>query len=285
MIVSLKQKFNIYKKFERDIWGITLTDRPTLVSNMYETNEKIKLFKEFNLNVKAQKRLSLFYKIYQIKVEISENKMRRYIYRIDIINPYVRRKFYKKDFLNARLMQLFFFTFKNYQLTALSLKAKLRDGNFGSNFFYLMESYIMFYIYRTHFLRNIFSIVQGIKSKLFDINTVHVNTIYHGVKLGDIVKPSLLFKQYVYLNLKERTQKSTYIDIYDETIYNKVNVDTKNLNLLIEVNKKHSKRFFFLSSYIFISYRFLYSYFLRKPKQEEVIYPIKIDLYKIVRYL
>ena len=78
MIVSLKQKFNIYKKFERDIWGITLTDRPTLVSNMYETNEKIKLFKEFNLNVKAQKRLSLFYKIYQIKVEISENKMRRY---------------------------------------------------------------------------------------------------------------------------------------------------------------------------------------------------------------
>lgn len=120
MILTIKHKFNIYRRFEQDIWGMCYTDT---------RRKQLKTIKHFE-DVKLVKSpyFKFFYKLYYEKRKHWEFRRRRYIYRLDII-PFRRiRKNFKKRFLSIRLTRLYFLTFQDYQFRKLFKRAAKMDG-------------------------------------------------------------------------------------------------------------------------------------------------------------
>lgn len=82
MILIIKKKNRFYRKYQKDLWGICFTD--------YRAIELNKKFKKSWI-------LRFFFKIYKKKIEKKWKKMRRYIYRIDIIDIFKEKKNIIKD--------------------------------------------------------------------------------------------------------------------------------------------------------------------------------------------
>ena len=70
-----------------------------------------------------------FYKIYLKKEEFRLNKMRRYVYRIDIIAPRVKKKYLKKNFVTLRLVKLFYLVLKYRQFRVMARTAARKDDS------------------------------------------------------------------------------------------------------------------------------------------------------------
>lgn len=120
MILTIKHKFNIYRRFEQDIWGMCYTD--TRIKQL----KNVKHFEDVKL-VKSPY-FKFFYKLYYERKKKWELNRRRYIYRLDII-PFKRiRKKFKKRFLSIRLTRLYFLTFQDHQFRKLFKRSTKMDG-------------------------------------------------------------------------------------------------------------------------------------------------------------
>ena len=117
MILTIKHKFSIYRRFEQDIWGICFTD--TRVDDYKEVN---------SLEDIRSKYLKFFFKLFYEKQKSREINQRRYIYRLDIMPEKRFIKDYKKRFLSIRITRLYFLTFQDYQFRRLFKRASKKDG-------------------------------------------------------------------------------------------------------------------------------------------------------------
>lgn len=120
MILTIKHKFNIYRRFEQDIWGMCYTDTRIKQLKTVKHFEDVKLVKS--------PYFKFFYKLYYERKKKRELNRRRYIYRLDII-PFKRvRKKFKKRFLSIRLTRLYFLTFQDHQFRKLFKRSTKLDG-------------------------------------------------------------------------------------------------------------------------------------------------------------
>lgn len=175
MVILIKHRYYYYRRFEHDIWGLCFLDIGTaddplsfgkgFKSNRYLNEKIIKERRKLErLEVKALKskkikknslyeedrinRFSLapkswllrfFYRLYSLAEERKYQRLRRYIYRIDIISHTKRRRKFNKRFLSLRVARLYFITLKDYQFRSLFRRASKCDGNLESNYCLLLD--------------------------------------------------------------------------------------------------------------------------------------------------
>lgn len=229
MVLTIKRRFGIYKRFEKDIWGLS--------------------FSNFS---KTDKLTNFFFKLYLNKEDSRYNKIRRYIYRIDIVNPKRKKKFMKFRFITLRLIKLFYLTLKYKQFRTYAQIASKKDGFFQSNYCFYIENRLVSFLYRTNFIISMFEIIEYIKKGKILVNGNVVNYVNANVKIGDIVS----FKT----------------------------------NNLIQLRLNFIKRFrnkgfiFNTPRYLFISYKLFFAFTERQPLDSDLAFPIKLDMYRATGY-
>jgi len=184
MILLIKKKCKIYRRFELDIWGLSYIDLRAK-KNIY--------FKSWYLR--------FFFKIYLKRIERRWKRRRRYIYRIDIIDIIEIKKKYNKRWLSIRLTRLYFLTLQNYQFRQLFYKARKLNGDLESNYCFLLECRLLPLFYRTNFIGNLFEIIRFIKKNNVLINFKCLNSI---VNLGSIITFKKRELKYIKNLLKKR---------------------------------------------------------------------------------
>jgi len=110
MVLTIKNKFGLYRKFEYDIWGLGFTN-----TKNYKLLNKLKKenryqYKRFIINIKTLNRYwYFFFKLDRLKFK--KWKRTRYVYRLDEAPPvFVKRHVFKVNFVSVRLARLYFIT-------------------------------------------------------------------------------------------------------------------------------------------------------------------------------
>lgn len=211
-------------------------------------------YRATEINKKFEKSwiIKFFLKIYIKKLILKWKKLKRFIYRIDINDITIRKKKYNKRWLSIRFTRLYFLTLADHQFRLYFKKAMKLNGNLNNNFCYFLEGRILPLFYRTSFLGNLFVIISFIKNKSVLINfkkTTYMNSL---LKIGDFMSFKKKFKSYLYNFLFKRLQVKAIM--------------------------------FNRPKFLFISYKYAFSYLLSKPKKKELIYPISLDIQRITGY-
>ncbi len=196
--------------------------------------------------------LRFFLKIYRKKIERWWKSRRRYIYRIDIIDLAVKIKKWNKRWLSIRLCRLYFLTLQDHQFRNMFKKASKLTGNLGLNYCYLLECRTITIIYRTNFLVNIFNCIRFVKKKRLFINKLCLNYVNATVPIGSMVTPAKIWRHWMRYHLFKRLTLKSIL--------------------------------FNTPRFLFISYRFWVVFLLKKPKKQDLIYPISIDIQRISGY-
>jgi ribosomal protein S4 len=257
MVIFVKHRFCYYRRFEHDIWGLCLLDLKSsneyLDINIFNTKiiNKKKINKIINWAPKSWL-LRFFYRLYTSALERKHQRLRRYIYRIDIITHLKRRRKFNKRFVSLRVARLYFLTLKDYQFRSLFRRASKLDGNLENNYCLLLECRIMAIFYRTNFLCNIFEIIQFIKA-----GNVFIN-----------------FKKVLHIN--SSISNISRITCSRHTI--------KRLRLHLKNRLKHQIMLFNTPKFLFISYYFFFAYLCKLPKKKDFVYPFSLDIQRITGY-
>ena len=164
MVLTIKRRFGIYKRFEKDIWGLSF-------SNFNATNKVTQFFS----------------KLYLEKQEYSQRKRRRYVYRIDIIKPTAKKKMMKWRFVSLRLLKLFFLTLQYRQFRRIARVSMKKDGLFQNHFCANLEGRIVSFIYRTNFMYNMFEIITFVKHANVYVDGVLIDYVNYVVRVGQFV--------------------------------------------------------------------------------------------------
>lgn len=280
MVIFIKHRFYYYRRFEHDIWGLCYLDIATaddplsfnmgFNSNLYLKDsivlERQKLEKlEVNYSgsdlIDREDRLSLapkswllrfFYRLFSIAEDRRYQRLRRYIYRIDIISHTKRRRKFNKRFLSLRVARLYFLTLKDYQFRSLFRRASKLDGNLESNYCLLLECRVMAIFYRTNFLWNIFEILQFIKAG------------------------------HVYINLKKAKHVNSSINNLS-----RINCSRKAIPRLRHFLIKRLENqiiLFNTPKFLFVSYYFFFAYLCKLPMKKDFVYPFALDIQRITGY-
>lgn len=247
MILTIKHKFNIYRRFEQDIWGICYTDV------RYEKNS----LKEFYQGLKPlyeikSPYLNFFYKLYYERRKNYEVNQRRYIYRLDIIPKKRVFKDFKKRFMSIRITRLYFLTFQDHQFRRLFKKASKMDGNLESNYCHMLECRLPSIVYRMNLLSSPFQIIRFVKSGNLFVNFFPVKHVNSTVPVGQFITINLEVKDYLKNKLLHRLSKKAVL--------------------------------FPTPGYLFISYKFFFCYILKYPTKKDLVYPIALDIQRITGY-
>jgi ribosomal protein S4 len=208
--------------------------------------------KATNKNFMKSWYLRFFFKIYLEKIERRWKKRRRYIYRIDIIDIIKRKKKFNKRWVSIRLTRLYFLTLQNYQFRILFNKAKKLNGDLETNYCFLLECRLLPLFYRTNFIIDLFKIIKFIKENKVLINFKCQNYLNSIVNLGSIITFKKSQKKFIkYLLLKRLKLKAILFNT---------------------------------PQYLFVSFRFFFGFLLKKPKRNNFVYPINIDIQRISGY-
>lgn len=250
-----KQRINHYHEMDILRKKILFIEKKALWENTFITNKEKKLYNVDNFDhVRSLKSwlLRFFYRLYYIHLQRRYERMRRYIYRIDIITHTKKRRKFNKRFLSLRIARLYFLTLKDYQFRSLFKRASKLDGNLESNYCLLLECRILAIFYRTNFMHNIFEILQFIKAG-------HVYIDY---------------KKATYVN--DSIKNTSRITCSKETIYR--------LRLLLKRRLDSEIILFNTPKFLFISYYFFFAYLCALPVKKDFVYPFSLDIQRITGY-
>ena len=188
MVLTIKRRFAYYRRFEKDIWGLS--------------------FCNFNLKAKITK---FFYKLHLEKEEYKQRLVRRYIYRIDIVKPIKKKKYMKWQFVSLRLVKLFFLTLKYKQFRMIAIKAARKDGLFQNHFCSLLEGRLVSFVYRTNFLYSMFEIINFVRNGNVFIDGVLVNYVNYVVGIGKFVTFNPFYYSKFRMNMIRRFRTRGFI--------------------------------------------------------------------------
>lgn len=283
MVIFIKHRYYYYRRFEHDIWGLCFLDIATAEDPIsfgpgYNSNRYLKdniLLERQKLEESLSKidknsleyaeerdnRLSLapkswllrfFYRLFSIAEDRKYQRLRRYIYRIDIITHTKRRRKFNKRFLSLRVARLYFLTLKDYQFRSLFRRASKLDGNLESNYCLLLECRVMAIFYRTNFLWNIFEILQFIKAG------------------------------HVFIDLKRARHVNSSI-----SNLSRINCSKKSIPRLRHFLIKRLENqiiLFNTPKFLFVSYYFFFAYICKLPMKKDFVYPFSLDIQRITGY-
>ena len=237
MILLAKNLGRFCRRFERDIWGVCYTDKRAV--------DNYKILKKSWL-------IRFFLRIFKTKMFWKWKKLRRYIYRIDIIDIKQRKKKYNKRWLSIRLTRLYFLTLQDHQFRKLFTKARKLTGDLQSNYCHLLEGRLLPLFYRTNFLSNLFKVISFIKDSNVFLNFKTANYVNFLVKISTLI---------------------TFDKKYIKKIRYQLNQRIKAKAVLFNTPR-----------FLFISFRFWFCFFLKKPLKKNLVYPISIDIQRITGY-
>jgi len=192
-----------------------------------------------------------FYDLYLNKAESRLNKVRRYVYRIDIVSPKRVKKPFKARFLSLRLVKLFFLTLKYRQFRQMAYFAAAKDGLFQANFCSLLEGRLTSFVYRTNFLFSMFEIISFIKQGNVLVNNILVNYLNYVVVIGDFV---------TFFNSTNKFRANFFKRFKTQTIL------------------------FNTPRYMFVNYKLFFAFMEKQPVENDLAYPIKLDIYRATAY-
>lgn len=161
---------------------------------------------------------------------------------------YPRYRKINKNYLNHRILFNYFLILKKKQFLKFAEKAKRINGFFIENYLIFLEGRLFMFIYRSNFVTNIFKLKSIIEKGVFLINNekkFHPNVL---LKVGDIVQVN-----FDYLTL-----------IKQDFFFRLIN--------FVTIKQK-------LYKYMFINFKFMFIFFLRAPRINDIKYPFNIDIY------
>jgi len=178
--------------------------------------------------------------------------MRRYIYRIDVINPLKKKRKFKARFLSLRLVKLFFLTLTYKQFRCIAKIAAAKDGSFQANYCSLLEGRLVSMVYRTNFIYSMFESIAFVKSSKVLINNILINYVNFVVNVGDFLTFFGDYKNKFRSNFLKRFRTQTII--------------------------------FNTPRYMFVNYKLFFAFMERQPLDKDLVYPIKLDIYRATAY-
>jgi hypothetical protein len=197
--------------------------------------------------------LRFFYRLHKDVETRRYERIRKYIYRIDIVKPRKKRRKISQRFLTLRLARLFFLTLKDYQFRALFKKASKLDGNLEHNYCLLLECRLISLFYRTNFMSNFFEIIQFVRRKnvLIDgrYTFTHLNA---SVPIYSFLSFSPKYKKRVKKSLRQRLLAKAIL--------------------------------FNTPKFLFVSYLFFFACLSKMPCKQDLVYPVGVDLYRLTGY-
>jgi len=103
MVFLVRHTSKLYKRYKHDIWGLCFLKTHGFYKSWL---------------------LRFFFKLYKEAETRRYERMRKYIYRIDVIKPRAKARKMSGRFLTLRLARLYFLTLQDYQFRALFKKSK-----------------------------------------------------------------------------------------------------------------------------------------------------------------
>jgi len=177
--------------------------------------------------------------------------MKKFVYRIDVINPRKSKKMFKKRFLSLRLVKLFFLTLKYRHFRNIAYRAAEQDGLFQNNFCSLLEGRLVSMVYRSNFIYNMFEAIAYVK-KGVRVNNILINYVNYIFRIGDLLTfdPASLIKF-----------KFNFIKRF------------KTQSILFNTPR-----------YMFVNYKLFFAFMEKQPQNKDLVYPIKLDIYRATAY-
>lgn len=243
MLLIPSYKHEYYLRFRIDIWGFLLTN-----TNL-RTKFRKRRFRYFRFKNWV---LKFFWKIEQARVARWLERTRRYIYRIDINVPRKRIKKLKRRFVSVRLTRLHFLTLREHHFRRIFIKSSFLDGNLEDNFLHAIEGRLLAFLYRCNFFKNIYEILDIIKSGVITVDEKVIKFYNYKVPIGKFVTISRLWHPRLKFNWKKRT--------------------------------RHRSWLFPTPKFIFISFHFKYAYLISLPKKKLLVYPFRVDIQRLTGY-
>lgn len=235
MILLIKQKCNYYRRFELDIWGLSYVD-----SKANEVEFKKSWF------------IFFFLRMFKERMANKWKRMRRYIYRIDIIDIRRRKKKWNKRWVSLRLTRLYFLTLQDHQFRMMFRKANKMSGDLESNYCHLLECRLFPLTYRTNFLPNMFLALDFCKKKRLFINYKTINYVNAIIPVGTFITARKLWRKWIKFQFLKRLKLKAVL--------------------------------FNTPRYFFMSWQYYFLYMLRKPRKKDFVYPIAIDIQRITGF-
>lgn len=158
----------------------------------------------------------------------------------------------KFRFITLRLVKLFYLTLKYKQFRTYAQIASRRDGFFQFNYCYFIEGRLISLIYRTNFIISMFEIIEYIKRGSVIVNGKVLSYVNANVNIGDIVS------------------------------FNNVDILKFRLNF---IKRFRTQGFIFNTPrYLFVSYKLFFAFMERQPSDNDIAFPIKLDMYRATGY-
>ena len=259
MILAVRHRFAIYKKFELDIWGVCYTD--VRARAIYDVKyaapwQRPRMFTRIVWDKRCRDikspYLRFFWIIHSKKKRPKKRRYNRYIYRLDILPVFRKRRVYNDRFLSIRITRLYFLNYRDSQFRKLFKRSMKLRGNLEENYYYLLEGRLLAVFYRTNYMANIFEIMDFIKD-------------------GN-----------VFINFKSKSLLNYPVPIYKFITFNQDYI--KRFTYLLKRRAQVKAILFNIPRFMFISYKFNYLYLIRYPKKRDLVFPIAIDAERLVSY-
>ena len=176
MVLTVKHKFALYKRFEQDIWG-------SLIVRLPRKRRRV----SYSRIVRASKIVEFFFDIFKMKKKRRQRRKSRYVYRIDVVNPIPRKKYLPERFISIRLVKAYYIILDYRNFRRMARVAARQDGNYENNYCFLLECRLFPFVYRTNFLINHFYIMKFVRDSNVFINYQTANNLNTLVHVGDFV--------------------------------------------------------------------------------------------------
>jgi len=256
MVLTIKHKLVIYRRFEKDIWGYCYTDnRCEYIYNVrprkYGKTRPLKLNLKGIYKIKSPY-LAFFYRLWWIRRHRYYKKRQRYVYRFDAPKIRRKRRKFNRRFISLRLTRLYFLTFQDNQFRRLFKKAVKLDGNFETNYLKFLEGRALAIIYRLNLSSDIFWLLGFVKAGNIYLDFLPIKWINAVIPVGKLI-----------------------------TVKKKWHL--KFINGLLKRIKLRTLMFP-SPTFIFASYSCFFFYLMRYPKRRDLVYPYAIDLQRITGY-
>lgn len=232
MLLLIKKKYGFCKTFRQDIWGLFLIN---LLSKNY-TNKYVIFFAKLYIRNQSNR-----YK-----------RFKRYVYRLDIVDPAPKRKRFRKEFFDLRLHVLFYVTLEHKQFFRMRRSAAKKDGYFQYNFFHLLEGRVVSIVYRSNFFSDMFDSIKHVREGFVWVNK-RINTYVNSViSVGDLygIFPSYVSRQ----------------------------------RFIIARRLLSGAVVFTAPRFLHVNYNLLFAMFLSKPSMNDLVFPFRFNISRIQGY-
>jgi len=256
MLILTKNKFLFYRQYKLDIWGVF---KSSLILRLHtydfeedELSWKYKFWKDQFVSKKIDWICRFFCEMYTNKF-FRKWKTKRYIYRLDVIEPeFTRKKKKRKFFVGLKLFQMFYLTLSIKRIQKFVRFAKKLDGLYESNLLFFLEFRLLSLLYRISLLSNIFESINIIKNGFICVGDSYIKFPNKFVSMFTIVRVDPFLKGFVYWNYFRRLKRRAL--------------------------------FCSIPRYLFFSFQFLFFFACKVPKEKDLINPFPLDIIKIAGF-